>query len=306
MGFDDDIDNSIDDMFDLDRDGSLDFKEKALELDFLMEDDEDTEGGTSYSGNTRTSGRRGSSGTSTESSHAGQSTEMPHRPGYVYVERCFSDQFTSEEFEEMKRKNDFKALILIAVILGVAALAYYIPEYFFSDVTWPGSQCAAEGCTNEHLVFGSFCAKHTCDWPHCNNYSGDNGSVYCDEHAKIHARREGYRLCFVEGCYAPVYRDGLYCQRHDHPISYTPSTTKKETTSTTNKKNDQTSNHSTTGSSSSKKTYDAYDVYDYDSAQDFADDRYEEFFDYEDYYEDEDEAYDAAEDYWREMHGVDY
>ena len=56
------------------------------------------------------------------------------------------------------------------------------------------------------------------------------------------------------------------------------------------------------GSSSSgnKKSYDPYDVHDYKSAQDFADDKYEEFFDYEDDYDDEDEAYDAAEDYWND------
>ena len=47
---------------------------------------------------------------------------------------------------------------------------------------------------------------------------------------------------------------------------------------------------------------DLYHVEDYSSAQDFADDKYEEFYDYEDDYEDEDEAYDAAEDYWREHH----
>lgn len=45
-------------------------------------------------------------------------------------------------------------------------------------------------------------------------------------------------------------------------------------------------------------SYDPYDVHDYDSADDFADDKYEEFYDSEDEYEDEDEAYDAAEDYW--------
>ena len=45
-----------------------------------------------------------------------------------------------------------------------------------------------------------------------------------------------------------------------------------------------------------------YHVEDYRSSQDFADDKYEEFYDYEDDYEDEDEAYDAAEDYWREHH----
>lgn len=49
---------------------------------------------------------------------------------------------------------------------------------------------------------------------------------------------------------------------------------------------------------------DTYDVYNYKSAQEFADDKYEEFYDYEDDYddEDEDEAYDAAEDYWYDHH----
>ena len=43
-----------------------------------------------------------------------------------------------------------------------------------------------------------------------------------------------------------------------------------------------------------------YDAKDYNSSQDFADDKYEEFYDYEDNYEDEDEAYDGAEDYWND------
>ena len=56
------------------------------------------------------------------------------------------------------------------------------------------------------------------------------------------------------------------------------------------------------GKRSRGKTRDLYHVEDYSSSQDFADDKYEEFYDYEDDYEDEDEAYDAAEDYWREHH----
>ncbi len=54
--------------------------------------------------------------------------------------------------------------------------------------------------------------------------------------------------------------------------------------------------------SSSAKDYDLYDVQKYNSAQEFADDKYEEFYDYEGDFEDEDEAYDAAEDYWNENH----
>ena len=76
---------------------------------------------------------------------------------------------------------------------------------------------------------------------------------------------------------------------------------KKESKTSTN----QQSSSITTGNSSksgNSKQSDIYDVYDYESAQDFADDKYEEFYDYEDDYEDEDEAYDAAEDYWNDHH----
>ena len=48
----------------------------------------------------------------------------------------------------------------------------------------------------------------------------------------------------------------------------------------------------------SKKSYDPYDADKYTSADDFAEDKYEEFYDYEDDAEDDDDAYDAAVDYW--------
>ena len=54
----------------------------------------------------------------------------------------------------------------------------------------------------------------------------------------------------------------------------------------------------TSKSKSSKKTYDPYDADNYTSADDFAEDKYEEFYDYEDDAEDDDDAYDAAVDYW--------
>ncbi|MCR4635203.1 MAG: hypothetical protein K5754_03145 [Butyrivibrio sp.] len=75
---------------------------------------------------------------------------------------------------------------------------------------------------------------------------------------------------------------------------YTSDTDKKQSEDTKN--TNSSGKRDTTGSSSG--SYDPYDVKDYDSAEKFADDKYEEFYDYEDEYEDEDEAYDAAEDYW--------
>ena len=77
---------------------------------------------------------------------------------------------------------------------------------------------------------------------------------------------------------------------------YTVDTSKKDSKEKTKSK----SKNKSTSKSKSKKGYDPYDVHDYKSAQDFADDKYEEFYDYEDDYEDEDEAYDAAEDYWND------
>ncbi|WP_155832303.1 hypothetical protein [Butyrivibrio sp. MC2013] len=59
---------------------------------------------------------------------------------------------------------------------------------------------------------------------------------------------------------------------------------------------------STGSKSASSKKFDLYDVYDYNNATDFANDRYEDFFEFEDDYEDEDDAYDAAVDYWNENH----
>jgi hypothetical protein len=55
---------------------------------------------------------------------------------------------------------------------------------------------------------------------------------------------------------------------------------------------------STSKGKSSKKSYDPYDADKYTSADDFAEDNYEEFYDYEDDAEDDDDAYDAAVDYW--------
>lgn len=147
----------------------------------------------------------------------------------------------------------------------------------------------------------------------CNRSTGTNGTVYCDYHAAEYAKKEGYKVCSVSGCYDRAMSKGSYCSKHTcrERDCYNKSVTgswgycskhdpsNKKTTSTYSTKK-YTSKKSS--SSSSKKKSDIYDVYDYDSAQDFADDKYEEFFDYEDDYEDEDEAYDAAEDYWYDHH----
>ena len=149
----------------------------------------------------------------------------------------------------------------------------------------------------------------------CNRDNDPNGTIYCDKHAAEYAREKGYKVCSVTGCYDHACSGGIYCSTHtcrnkdcwnkaEEKGGYcSKHNPKKSTTSSSysSKKNNSVSKKNSSGSS--KKKYDSYNVYDYKSAQDFADDKYEEFYDYEDDYDDEDEAYDAAEDYWREHHG---
>ncbi|WP_035764933.1 hypothetical protein [Butyrivibrio sp. NC2002] len=97
--------------------------------------------------------------------------------------------------------------------------------------------------------------------------------------------------CAKSGCTRKRSTGSIYCYEHK------PTTASSSSSSYSSKKSSSKKSYS-----SSKKKYDSYDVYDYKSAQDFADDKYEEFYDYEDDYDDEDEAYDAAEDYWNDHH----
>ena len=80
------------------------------------------------------------------------------------------------------------------------------------------------------------------------------------------------------------------------------STKSEKTGSKSTGSSDSTPSKSTGNVSGKGKKSDPYDAHKYKSAQDFADDKYEEFYDYEDDFDDEDEAYDAAEDYWNDHH----
>lgn len=97
--------------------------------------------------------------------------------------------------------------------------------------------------------------------------------------------------CAKSGCTRKRSTGSIYCYEHK-PKATTSSSSYSNSKSTAKKKS--------SSSGKSKKSYDYYGVQDYKTAQDFADDKYEEFYDYEDDYEDEDEAYDAAEDYWND------
>ncbi len=178
--------------------------------------------------------------------------------------------------------------------------------------------------TDNALARNGKCGKNGCS----RELTG-NGTVYCDLHAAEYVREKGYTPCAVTGCYDKPSTGHIYCHRHecredkckskkeagsDYCKNHQPkkSTSKSSTGSkystgksysgSKNSTSKSGSSKSSTGKSTTRKKYDSYDVYSYKSAQEFADDKYEEFYDYEDDYEDEDEAYDAAEDYWREHH----
>ncbi len=171
-------------------------------------------------------------------------------------------------------------------------------------------------------------AKNTdkCRESGCYNDNTPNGTVFCDYHAAQYAKEKGYRTCAADKCWGYAVTNGKYCR--SHTCKYAECTNKatddegycsthshkNETSSKSYKKGTsypskegktntgRNSRNSSRNNRTSKKKYDQYDVYDYKSAEEFADDKYEEFYDYEDGYEDEDEAYDAAEDYWKEHH----
>ena len=139
--------------------------------------------------------------------------------------------------------------------------------------------------------------RHRCNYHGCQKYQEtNNGTVFCNEHAQEYWREKGYKACHVTGCYAYANKDSSYCWRHEcrerscknmsegssgycvkHNID-----NKSNGTASKNHKTIKTSSGSHSrlkdSSGTKKKIYDPYDVYNYKSAQDFADDKYEELF----------------------------
>ena len=198
----------------------------------------------------------------------------------------------------------------------IAIIAVLIVSFFTDPVIVEAKgTCAVAGCGRTAISHSSYCSVHTCCKPDCYKLR-NNGTVYCDAHAREWLRESGQTACSISGCYAPAKSGSSYCSKHEceergcHSIKvdgtkycskHNPSNKSGSSRGSSTSGSRTTSRSSNSRSTSSRK-YDPYNVYSYSSAQDFADDKYEEFYDYEDDYEDEDEAYDAAEDYWRAHH----
>lgn len=131
------------------------------------------------------------------------------------------------------------------------------------------NRCMHEGCLQWKIDGSDYCLEHTCCIAACHN------------------------PCVVTtvmiGSIAMEKPLNGYCEAHQ---AYHQSLCQSAKSSAGGK-------HQTT---KPKTQFDPYDVYDYDNPDDFADDMYEDFFALEDFYEDEDEAWDEAYDYWEECH----
>ena len=145
-------------------------------------------------------------------------------------------------------------------------------------------RCQYTSCNNKPVDGGRYCSSHTCIAPGCKELRYGGGTSYCYQHK-----------CNHKGCSSRRVDGSNFCSTHKAAGEADEAKAWEKVKSKTSTKK--------SSSGSFKMKYDYYNVYDYKSAQDFADDKYEEFYDYEDDYDDEDEAYDAAEDYWREHHG---
>ena len=123
--------------------------------------------------------------------------------------------------------------------------------------------------------------RYTCFKSGCSNYCV-SGCYYCHSHK-----------CTASGCPYGKTSGSSYCSSHKEKQS--GSYTKKSGSN-----NKETSSSSRKYSKTKKKSSysDTYDVHSYKDATSFADDKCEEFYDYEDDYDDEDEAWDDAADYW--------
>jgi len=137
----------------------------------------------------------------------------------------------------------------------------------------------------------------------------NNGTVFCDRHAAMYAKEQGYKVCGMPGCYDKAKSNGYcsghtcrnyscnnktwarggYCSVH-YKSSSSSRTAYKKTYSYSSKKSTSSYKRSTSykKSSSSAKRHYYCDPDDYDDPDEYADDAWGMDFD----------SYDEAYDYW--------
>lgn len=174
----------------------------------------------------------------------------------------------------MKKLVKQTLIITVALILVLA--------FPMSLTAYAGCQCAESGCDRK-TDSGIYCRLHKCGYTGCHDRKGDNGSIYCNYHAreKLGNSSSYKNSCITSGCYRSKAKDSSYCSVHK--CKYTKCTSKvtnegycythwKE--SNANTKKSYTPSRKTTSSKSStkQKKYEMPDCDDYENLDDFLDD----------------------------------
>lgn len=194
--------------------------------------------------------------------------------------------------------------ILVPIFSLLCIIVLFITS---TENVYAAKTCAVSGCENSCATGSNYCRQHTCQKDGCSGLRKDNGTVYCDTHAKHYAEEQGYKPCAASGCYRRRATGSSYCSTHtckqsgctkqvvtgsNYCITHKPKPVQKSTKSYTKSTNKKTYK---------KNNYDSYDVNEYDDPDDFADEWGEEFGDGS-----FDDGYDDAYDYWEDEHDGGY
>lgn len=153
------------------------------------------------------------------------------------------------------------------------------------DVSAYTRKCSESGCSNNAEGSSRYCYWHKCRINNCTS-KRSSGSEYCSNHK-----------CKSSGCSSSAYYTSGKWKGYCNNCAW-----KEAEKQGVVKKNASSSSKKSSSRSSKKMKADPYNVYAYKSAREFADDKYEEFYDYEDEFDDEDDAWDEAYDYWVRKH----
>lgn len=168
------------------------------------------------------------------------------------------------------------AILVVLIVFGlIGIITQYIDKKKKEDrEEYYRTKCYIYDCENKKLEGYNYCSEHKCAEPGCD-FSRTFGTVYCAFHAW-----ENDPVYRAEREKAMKMEQELEAAKAKNDDGKSGSSKNNSSGSSSGK-----SSGSSSGSSSGKSNYDPYDVYDYHSAEDFADEWEDDFDDWEDAYE---------------------
>lgn len=209
------------------------------------------------------------------------------------------------------KSNKLGAVLIIMIVLWAISWFGNLSDDSSSDYDYSYSsskttsqrKCLIEGCERSPGSSYSYCRLHRCREDGCNTYKGQNGTIYCDDHAKIFLREQGERKCLATDCYRSQGEIGLYCYYHECAENDCLSAKVDDTDyceehqikkKTVYMPIEEPSKEPQADEEEPEYPDDPYDVYEYSDPEDFYYDNSEDF----DGYDDAETYYDDA---WREV-----